>query len=143
MKKPRHKLTEREVLGLLKAHHGNVSRTAESLGVGRFAVHYFCKNRPRLQKAISDAKESLVDLAVDRLRELVDAGNFNAINLVVRTIGKDRGFYEKRELIGTETLCLTEVIVESRSPAPKEIEILQEPPAITQSSSEQPTTNGD
>ena len=42
-------------------------------------------------------RERLVDAAEEKLREKVNSGNLRAVMFTLRTVGKNRGYYERRD----------------------------------------------
>ena len=48
-----------------------------------------------MQLAILEAREALIDMAEAGLDRLLAEGDFRAINLTLRTLGKNRGYVER------------------------------------------------
>lgn len=49
------------LLTLIKQHHGNLSRVADAIGTTRHAIRNRCDNDTELGKALSDARERIID----------------------------------------------------------------------------------
>jgi hypothetical protein len=105
----------------LKASRGNQAVAAEAIGCTRSAICQFIRDKPALREAVADYREKLLDLAEDRLYELVDAGNLGAITLALKTVGKSRGYSERVEHAVGGPLLITELIIES----PEELKAIE------------------
>lgn len=88
-------LTAEQIEQAIRAKHGNITRAAEGLGVSRVAIYKRVKANKRLQAVLVEARESLADLAEDKLRELIEQGNVTAIIFALKTVGKERGYVER------------------------------------------------
>lgn len=93
-KKPRTKM----ILDALTRTGGNVSATAQVLGVTRRSVYMWMAKDPKLREAQEDAKESLIDMAENKLFQAVKNGDMTAIIFTLKTIGKERGYMERQQL---------------------------------------------
>lgn len=74
-----------------------VSAAAELLGCASSVIYERRRKSPDVAQAILEARMKIVDKAESKLEELVDAGDFRAVNLTLRTLGKDRGYVERVE----------------------------------------------
>tara|TARA_R110002167_G_scaffold361895_2_gene580600 strand:+ start:61 stop:378 length:318 start_codon:yes stop_codon:yes gene_type:complete len=54
-------------------------------------------------------RERLVDLAEEKLREKVNGGNLRAVMFTLKTVGKNRGYYERRDTVDDTTPEMGEV----------------------------------
>jgi hypothetical protein len=77
---------------------GNLSRVAKACHVARSCVHDFINIHPQLKKLIDDARESMIDDAVDGLHKAVKSGEAWAICFLLKCQGRARGYSEKHEL---------------------------------------------
>lgn len=94
----RRPLTVANVREQIAAKRGNYSAVARHFGVERQSVQGFVKDHPELLPAVADARESRVDAAEDKLDLALEDGEQWAVTLVLKTLGKDRGYVEKQEL---------------------------------------------
>jgi hypothetical protein len=92
------KLKLDEVLLVCDLVRGNVSRAAERLAVTRWALQKFLKRHPRAQAAFAQWRQRLVDEAETQLWDCVSEKQPWAIALVLKTLGKFRGYIEAQHL---------------------------------------------
>ena len=82
-------LTTRQIEEAIHAKNGNVTHVAEALGVSRTAIYKRINNSERLQAALEDARETIVDLAESKLDSDNESIRVNAAKEVLdRTTGK-------------------------------------------------------
>jgi hypothetical protein len=74
---------------------GNLSAVARRFDVHRSSVQELVGNRPSLQKALSDAREGMLDEAESSLYRAVKGGQAWAVCFFLKTQGKCRGYTEK------------------------------------------------
>jgi hypothetical protein len=92
------KLKLDEVLLVCDLVRGNVSRAAERLAVTRWALQKFLKRHPRAQDAFTQWRQRLVDEAESQLWDCVQERQPWAVALVLKTLGKFRGYIEAKDL---------------------------------------------
>lgn len=102
-----------QVEDALRKHRGLVSKAAEALGLSDGSVRERISRHPRLQVVLSEARERRVDAAEYRLDQAIENGEAWSIALVLKTIGKDRGYVERNEITGKDgaDLVIREVVV--------------------------------
>jgi hypothetical protein len=98
-------------LKAIKANRGVVVAVCQSLGVERTAFYRMAKRHPELWDAVNEAREELVDMAEARLHQRVAENDWQAINLVLKTLGRKRGYVERQELVGDPEQPVTVSIV--------------------------------
>ncbi len=76
---------------------GNVSKTAADLGVTRRAVYDRAKSSPKVQEALEDAREMMLDEAESALLKAVKSVEGWAVCFALKTVGKSRGYVERTE----------------------------------------------
>ena len=81
----------------IKKNKGNLKTAAEVLGCTRQALHLRVKKSKKLQQIIHDERQGVIDVAESALYNRVLDGDMRAIEFTLRTIGKDRGYVEKRQ----------------------------------------------
>lgn len=84
-----------------KANAGNLSLTADALGIDRSTLWHWRKNYPVLEKMLNDYDESLGDLAESKLMMSINEGNLTAIIFYLKTKHKGRGYIEGQEIKAT------------------------------------------
>ena len=90
-------LNPKAVEAKLREFNGNMAAVARTFGVTRQAVFRHVQKRPQLLAAVNDCREARVDVAESALDRAVDNGEGWAIALVLKTIGKGRGYVERTE----------------------------------------------
>ena len=84
----------------LRKPGGNQSAAAAMLGISRPVVCYRVGKSARLQAAIAEVKEEVIDLAESQLTKAIGAGNLTAIIFYLKTQAKHRGYVERQEQTG-------------------------------------------
>ena len=85
----------------IRQHRGILSRVAEELGfVDAASVRYYIYRDPQLRAVWDDARGRVVDKAEENVFAAVEAGNLKYSWHLLQTLGKDRGYTERRELEG-------------------------------------------
>jgi len=88
----------------LRNAHGLIAVAAKSLGCHPTTIYRRAARVAAVRQAIEEGREELLDLAEQKLREAVEAGQPWAISLVLKTLGKSRGYTERQEIISTDEL---------------------------------------
>jgi hypothetical protein len=81
---------------------GNLAAVARALGVTRNAVAYRVNNSAKLQKALAEARETMLDNAETTLYDEALDGNTTALIFFLKTQGKSRGYTERQEITGAD-----------------------------------------
>jgi hypothetical protein len=100
LQKPR--LTTEQVIQAIEKYNGMVTLAARFLGVSRWAIYKRAQKNPAIKRSISMSREELVDIAESKLRTALNAGEPWAIQLALKTIGKNRGYVERNEWTGLD-----------------------------------------
>lgn len=102
-----------QVEDALRRHRGLISFAAEELGLSHSSVSERVSRHPRLQAVVAEARVRRVDVAEYKLDEALGNGEPWSIALVLKTIGKDRGYVERSEVTGKDgtDLVIREVVV--------------------------------
>ncbi len=87
-----------EIADALKATNGLVSLAAKRLGCAASTIYKRLQKSPTLREVQRQARAELVDLAEAKLRQAILDGQPWAIGLVLKTLGKERGYTERQEL---------------------------------------------
>jgi len=87
--------TTQEIIDALKATNGLVSLAAKRLGCTAQTIYNRAKRVKAVQEAIDEARAEIVDLAELGLRAAVVDREPWALALVVKTLGRDRGYVER------------------------------------------------
>jgi hypothetical protein len=101
LNKPRHRYKLSELKDALTATNGNVFLTSQKLGISRWAIYKRIKDHPELQEIVESGRDELVDISEKLLRTILlnpeHPDHWHAINLVLRTLGRNRGYTERTE----------------------------------------------
>lgn len=99
------RLTEAKLLDLISRLHGNVAAIARSFDVTRSSVYDYIASRPKLQTALQDARETMIDNVESRfysdcLKE--DPAYQTSRIFFLKTQAKSRGYVERTEMTGAD-----------------------------------------
>ncbi len=94
------------VAEVYKANAGNLSLTAEALGIDRSTLWDWRKKYPELEQKLKDYDESLGDLAESKLMIAINEGNLTAIIFYLKTKHKGRGYIEGQEIKATVSTAI-------------------------------------
>ncbi len=111
------KLTNEEIINSLRRCRGLYYLCAEHLGVTKSALAYRITNDPELQAIAKDERGKMLDKAESKLMEAVEDGQQWAIQLMLKTLGRERGYVERQEVhsVNQVRLQVVEEIVDARS----------------------------
>jgi len=83
----------------VKGSAGLYTAIGQKLGFCRQSVATFVNSCPEAQKLIQDERESITDLAEGKLFQTINNGEAWGIKFYLSTVGKDRGYVEKQEIV--------------------------------------------
>jgi hypothetical protein len=111
--------TNARILAALAQTNGTVYLAAEALGCHPDTIFRRIKQHPAVAQAVYAHRGRRVDRAELKLDAAVDAGEPWAVALVLKTLGKDRGYVERQEMTGKDggPLDVVEVVVRDRKEA--------------------------
>lgn len=95
---PAPKLKAKEVEAKLRELAGNFAAVGRALGVTRSAVSLFVNKRPKLKAIAEECRETFVDNVESAIYKEALNGNVTAQIFILKTLGKDRGYIEKRQI---------------------------------------------
>ena len=81
----------------LKGSYGVQSVIAQKLDVTRQAVNQFINKYPKMKELCITEREKIIDVSENRLFKAANAGEKWAVDKILNTIGKTRGYIEKTE----------------------------------------------
>lgn len=79
---------------------GNVAAVARSFGKSRTAVYDKINGNKRLQKALVDSRQTMLDNVESKLYQKALDGDTTAMIFFLKTQGKSRGYTERQEITG-------------------------------------------
>lgn len=94
----RQRYTAGQVIAALERTKGMVFLAAQILGCSHVTVYNYAKRYTSVQKAIDANRGEVVDAAELKLYDAILAGEHWAVAFALKTIGKHRGYVEKRAL---------------------------------------------
>ena len=109
-------ITDLAIRRAIQACDGNMSEAARRLGCNVGTIHSRKKKNPKIQQAIDNCNEEIVDLAMDSLRANLKKGNGDITKFALDRLGESRGFGDPRrkqmevEGEGGQTVNLMELL---------------------------------
>ena len=106
---PKIKFSIAQLEAAIQQYHGNATLAAKMLSQVGVALHgeghtisrqtivRAIDKSPRLQKAVENSREEILDLAEDNLVRNLKAGDIHAAKFTLETLGKHRGYIRKYE----------------------------------------------
>ena len=98
--KKRHRWTDDELIAGLKSAGGMVHLAARQLGCAPTVIYRRLKRSERLREVLEDQREEFLDIAEASLKRKVIDGEGWAVCFTLKTLGKSRGYVERKELTG-------------------------------------------
>lgn len=83
-----------DVLAALERNRGNITKAVAAANVSRQSYYNWLDDSPAFVEATEEVKEGLLDMAEDKLLELIQAGNIIATLFFLKCKGKSRGYIE-------------------------------------------------
>jgi hypothetical protein len=92
--------TNAAIIGALTTQSGLVFLAARTLGCSTQTIYARAKVSREVSDCITYQRGLLVDTAEAKLRQAVNDGSPWAVQFVLKTLGKDRGYVERHEYTG-------------------------------------------
>lgn len=89
-----------QIIAALTLTKGMKTLAAKHLGCNRRTIHNYCERYPAVAEAQEQHRAELLETAELQLWSAVQRGQPWAIQLVLRTLGKEEGFSERTEVTG-------------------------------------------
>lgn len=111
------KLTDIEIERAIRKSRGMLYLAAKTLGVTYQTLIYRVKTTPSLERLAIDERGNMIDIAETKLMDAVYDGQKWAIEMILRTLGRERGYVERQETssVATVRLQVVEEIVDVNS----------------------------
>jgi len=90
--------TLKQIAEALRHCHGMFYLATERLGCCRKSLRNYVNRSQTLRRIVEEFRGKRVDVAEVALDKAVMAGEGWAVQLILRTIGKDRGYTERKEV---------------------------------------------
>jgi len=85
------------IISALRETNGLVSLAAKRLGCCANTIYKRARDVRAVQRVIDECRDELVDLGELSLRRAIVQGEPWAVSLVLKTLGKNRGYVERQE----------------------------------------------
>ena len=84
---------------MAQKHHGNLKLIADKCNLTVRQVSWMYKNRKEFQEVVDESRDAFYEVAENKLGELIERGNMNALNLFFSKSpqAKARGWGERTE----------------------------------------------
>lgn len=89
---------KRDIKNAIKGSGGILSVVAEAIGVDWNTIDKYVNTFDDLRELVDVESEVILDLAENKLIKALHSGERWALEFILRTKGKKRGYYEKREV---------------------------------------------
>lgn len=89
--------SKEKIIEAIHKNHGLIVKAADALGCNPRTIYNFRDRHPEVREALEIARERVVDTAECKMMEAIENGEAWAISLVLKTLGKKRGFVERVE----------------------------------------------
>ena len=114
------KYTDASIVETLRLTKGMVYLAAERLGCDAGTIFKRARKRPAVRAAIDAERGKVVDAAELKLFTGIMNGEPWAVQLCLKTLGRDRGYVERSERdVSGYVLVLTEEVIGDGHPAPQ------------------------
>ena len=91
-------MNAKEIEKAIHDKRGNVSAVARHFGVTRKTLYKRINKSPKLQEALVEARNTMLDNAETTLYDEAINGNITALIFFLKTQGKSRGYTERQEV---------------------------------------------
>lgn len=95
-------ISSEEIIKALKETNGLVTLAARKIRCAPNTIYNRAKRVQSVQQAIDDSRAELCDLGELSLRKAVMEGEPWAVSLVLKTLGRTRGYVERQEITGAD-----------------------------------------
>lgn len=92
----------KDIISRIDQAKGNLAAVARSLGVSRTTVWRYIQDKPTVQQAVDEARETMLDNAESVLYKKVLDGDMTAVIFFLKTQGHKRGYTERHEVSGPQ-----------------------------------------
>lgn len=96
--------TDEQIIKALVATQGLVYHAAAKVGCDADTIYIRAKKSAAVRKCIEETRGGLIDTAESKLFAAVKRGQPWAVQTVLKTLGRDRGYVERSESNNTTTL---------------------------------------
>jgi len=110
-----YKFTNKSIIDAVNSVNGMVYLAARKIGCNPQTIYNRMKKVPAIREAVENARGELVDIAEQKLRTAVINGEPWSVAMVLKTLGKSRGYVERQEVTGADgkpmETKITEIVI--------------------------------
>jgi len=96
------KFTNAQIVEAVKSMNGMIYLAARQLGCTPQAIYKRMAKSATIREAVDDSRGEMVDISEQKLRAAVMNGEPWAVAMVLKTLGKSRGYVERQEVTGKD-----------------------------------------
>ena len=96
------KFTNAQIIEGLNSVNGMVYLAARKIGCNPQTIYNSMKTNTAIREACDNARGELIDISEQKLRAAVLNGEPWAVAMVLKTLGKSRGYVERQEVTGAD-----------------------------------------
>jgi alanine-alpha-ketoisovalerate/valine-pyruvate aminotransferase len=96
------KFTNQQIIDAVNSVNGMVYLAARKLGCNPQTIYNRMAKSTAIREAVDNARGELIDISEQKLRAAVMNGEPWSVAMVLKTIGKSRGYVERQEVTGAD-----------------------------------------
>lgn len=93
----RKSIDDKKIVEIYSKKGCNISATCTALDITRKTFYEWREKYPKLNEALKETEESLIDFAESKLYSHIQEGDITSLIFFLKTKGKHRGYVEKIE----------------------------------------------
>ncbi len=97
-------------LQAFKSNFFNITKACQNIGIDR-STFYRWLDDTTFSQSVQEAKEEKIDFIESQLLKKIKEGDTTSIIFALKTLGKSRGYVERREITGPEGASLNPIDV--------------------------------
>jgi hypothetical protein len=92
--------TNAQIITAIRDSRGLIAVAARKLGVSRRTIYNRMEKSEEIREALDEARDFVLDVGQAKLYQAVEAGESWAVQYLLNTLGKERGFTTRAEVTG-------------------------------------------
>jgi len=105
-----YKFSTQQIVEALESVNGMIYLAARKLGCTPKTIYNRMAKSEIIRETVEDSRGELIDISEQKLRAAVLNGEPWAVALVLKTLGKKRGYVERQELTGADGADLMKAV---------------------------------
>jgi hypothetical protein len=94
--------TNAQIIKAIKDSRGLIAVAARKLGVSRRTIYNRMEKSEEIREALDEARDFVLDVGQAKLYQAVEQGESWAVQYLLNTLGKSRGFTTRQEVTGRD-----------------------------------------